>query len=215
MRSIILHIETEPLPVSELLLDAPEFRAASNIKDPAKIIEDIEKKKQKYIAEAQFNEATAKICAMAFTDYESGVQQVASIYGGDFPDIKTEEDLLKFAKEKIQFAIETVTFRGTKFVYPFIARRAAVYGLNLFQRLYCDYHPGKLLEEKHRDLAKIWACGGLSHPETLKEVASVLKIHTALSNVPYYQMVKSNIEEANAFLLNTLDVIEEIHERLR
>jgi hypothetical protein len=215
MRSIILHIETEPLPVSELLANAPEFKAASNIKDPAKIIEDIEKKKQKYVAEAQFNEATAKICAVAFTDYESGVQQVASIYGGDFPDIKTEEDLLKFVKEKIKFAVETVTFRGARFVYPFLARRAAVYGLNLFNRLYCDYHPGRLLEEYHRDLAKIWACGGLSHPETLKEVASVLKIHTALSNVPYYQMVKNNVEEANTFLLNTLDVIEEIHERLR
>lgn len=214
MRSIILHIETEPLPVSELLLDAPEFRAASNIKDPAKIIEDIEKKKQKYIAEAQFNEATAKICAVAFTDYESGVQQVASIYGGDFSDIKTEEDLLKLAKEKIEFAVETVTFRGAKFVYPFLARRAAVYGLNLFNRLYLDYHQGKLNEERHRDLAKIWACGGLSHPETLKEVAKVLKIHAALSNVPYYQMVKNNVEEANTFLLNTLDVIEEIHERL-
>jgi DNA polymerase elongation subunit (family B) len=215
MRSIILHIETEPLPVSELLLDAPEFKAASNIKDPAKIVEDIEKKKQKYISEAQFNEATAKICAVAFTDYESGVQKVASVYGGDFPDIKNEEDLLKLVKEKIQFAVETVTFRGVKFVYPFLARRAAVYGLNLFGRLYCEYHPGKLLEEHHRDLAKIWACGGLSHPETLKEVASILKIHTALSNVPYYQMVKNNIEEANTYLLNTLDVIEEIRERLR
>lgn len=222
MSKYILHIETEPMPIAEILVNAPEFKAASNIKDPAKIIEDIEKKKQKYVDEAQFNESASKVCAAAITNYDTGEQKIISIYGGDYENISTEEDILNKLVEifKSAFEVETITFRGFKFVYPFLARRAAVYGINMFKLFYNEYYPGKLDEDRHIDLAKIWACGSISHPESIKEVAGVLKLHMSLSNVPYYKLVKINEEnkideeEANAFLLNTLDVLEEIAGRI-
>jgi len=217
-KTYIIHIETEPLSLGALLAGAPEFKAAANLKDPVKIAEDIEKKKNKYIAEAQFNEAASTVCAVGLTELESGKQSVISLYGGD-NHVHSEQELFSCLLDKLKcddgLWADTISFRGEKHMYPFLARRGAIHSLPFFSVFYWTAMAGRLKEPMHFDMARVWACGSMSHPESLDELVSLLKVHYVSSTVPYYKLAKENPEEATAYLLNTLDTLEEIYGRVK
>jgi DNA polymerase elongation subunit (family B) len=205
MKTYLLHIETATLSMEELVMKAPAFKAAANLKDAVKITEDIEKKKAKYFEEAAYNEATGYICLAALM-HEGAVEVIHA-------ESKDQEHVLLQRLHKLFSDTENkiVTFRGTKFVYPFIARRAAIYeDMNFFYRLF--YGTGKLREDLFLDLAKIWSCGGLSHPESLKEVTDVLGIDFQPSNVPVYKL--SSLGEKETYAHNTLDAMLEVYRKL-
>jgi len=205
-KQYILHIETAPLPMEQLITAAPTFRAAANIKDPKKIEEDIEKRKNKYFEEAAYNAATAKICALAWMDIsDMKVQSVNSEF---------EEDLLPELFDmltKPEYA-HTYTFRGLKFVYPFICRRALTLGINFF-----DVFFGEKGHRLHFDIAQIWACGSSSHPESLEEITKVLSINYMDNPQPYYKLRAADAHNATNHageqLTSTINAIDAIRRR--
>lgn len=207
MNKVLLHIETAPLPIGELVIKAPVFKAASNLKDAAKITEDIEKKKNKYFEEAAYSENTGRLCAVAFRKYEDNtLTTVLTPYNA------SERNMIEILRELFS-SEEVITFRGVRFVYPFIARRSAAYdGLSLFNTdcLYDRNYIGKI-NPKHTDLAQIWACGGLSHPETLKEITDVLGTAYNFPNQPIHKMLleEENKEQVNEYLFEYLDALED------
>ena len=220
-KTYIIHIETQPLTLTELLAKAPEFKAASNLKDPAKIAEDIEKKKNKYISEAQFNDNTCEVCAVGLTNLETGTQRIVGLYGGDAL-VEDEHDIFEWLHDNLKSNedpndpwADTITFRGEKFIYPLLARKGARYGFSFFSAFYSPAATGRLKDSNHFDIAKRWACGSLSHPENLQEVARMLSIHHVISNVPYYKLAQENSDEAEAYFLNTLDALEEIYNTIK
>ena len=212
MQEILLHIETEPLELAELLANAPEFKAAANLKDPAKIAEDIQKKKDKYISEAQYNESSARICLAAIR--VEGKERMRSLHESVTEDgVASEEDLLFWLYSQLE-AAGTVSFRGNKFVYPFICRRALRYGLNFFHYFYSADENYRLKYFKHKDIAQIWSCGSISHPESLDEIASVLGLPKVDQALPFYKMVAVDANAAFGNVSKTLDLMDEIYVRL-
>ena len=211
MKKILLHIETAPLPIGELVIKAPTFKAASNLKDAAKITEDIEKKKNKYFEEAAYSENTGRICAIAFKrPDEDLITFMTSLKASEEEMIKTLRELFKTS--------QVITFRGVKFTYPFIARRSAAYeGLSLFNTdyLYDPNYTGRV-NSKHIDLAQIWACGGLSHPESIKEITDVLGIEYDFSNKPIHKLLLEEDGESKAlgYITTHVDALEDVFKTL-
>lgn len=209
-KQYILHIETAPKPLSELIASAPTFKAAANLKDPVKIAEDIEKKKNKYFEEAAFNEATGSICTVGLLDLSDGsIDKVTALEA-------TEEKMLQWLYTKLRGNL-TVCFRGIRFVYPFICRRAAIYGkMNFITNIFYKYYTGKIEDDQHIDIAQVWACGNIGHPETLEEITSVLQIDYTPSNVPYYKLLTDEkTEQASALLETKLKTIQSVWKKLQ
>lgn len=70
MRTLVFDIETVPQNEERLLAIAPEFKPASNLKDPQKIADSIAEKRSRYLADAALDWKTAHVvligCADAF-----------------------------------------------------------------------------------------------------------------------------------------------------
>jgi hypothetical protein len=201
----ILDIVTTPLPKETLLARAPEFKPAANLKDPAKIAEDIERKKRKYIEDAHLSEATAMIACVAIASYDNPKDS-------EIITNSSEKDLLATFKgfiEENRFE-KIITFRGIKFVYPFISRRGATHGFNFFNYL---VYPAALQStplDQHIDIAKLWSCGSISHPDTLEEITGVVGIDYHEPTIPYHELVETSESEAYAQVFNKLETISKI-----
>lgn len=211
MKEFILHIETAPLPMADLIIKAPSFKAASNLKDATKITEDIERKKNKYFEDAAYNEATGFVCATALLDTATGERELTHSFH------MSEEGMLRKLYERLTKPYaSTITFRGTKFIYPFIARRAAIYSdMNFFTNVFYKYRTAILEDETHTDLAKMWACGAISHPETIKEITDVLDIPLTQSVVPCHKLLtEERLAEAEDHLNLTLDTLMQVFTKL-
>lgn len=206
-KRIILHIETSPLPKEELVKNAPVFKAAANLKDPAKIIEDVEKKKSKYFEEARFSESSGYVCAIAYKEIDN-----RTVHYLDHTT-NTEKELIDAVRKVIEHKEGTITFRGARFVFPFIARRAAKYeGESLFTggSLYSKEHIGRL-QPQHIDLAQIWSCGGLGHTETIDEIDRTLEVDYTPPVTPVYQLIEDNRQDdAIKDMSTTLVALEKI-----
>jgi len=209
MNQYILHIETAPLSKAELVLKAPVFRAAANLKDAVKIAEDIEKKKNKYFEDAAYSEITGYVCAVGLLDIETGkIETKTSL-------TCVEETILRWLYNKLKTieGARTVTFRGCRFVYPFIARRAARYSeMNFFKDV---FHTASLGEGTHLDLARVWACGSLSHPDSLSEITDVLGVDHPRKGVVYHQALTTSPGEASSYMDSCLCALLAVYNALK
>jgi hypothetical protein len=68
MKHIVFDIETIPQDEARLLALAPEFTAATNLKDPEKIAASIAKKRADYLADAALNWKTAEVVLIGAGD---------------------------------------------------------------------------------------------------------------------------------------------------
>ena len=77
MKYVAFDIETGPLPEDELQALKPEFQAAKNLRDPAKIEADIAAKIQAWHDDAALSAITGRVVAIAYSrDDEAGPDQV-------------------------------------------------------------------------------------------------------------------------------------------
>jgi len=182
VKEYILHIETAPLPMEQLIAKAPVFKAAANLKDVQKIAEDIEKKKKKYFEEASFSEVTGYICAIAWMNISDEEVTILNIHE------HTEEDMLRqlYAVLTAEPATLVFTFRGERFMFPYISRRALKYGINFF-KLFLG-----AIAVKNMDFARLWACGNVGHPDNIQEMTSVLDIVYTPPEKPYYELLEQD-----------------------
>lgn len=212
-KTYLLHIETAPLPMEQLIAKAPVFKAAANLKDAQKIAEDIEKKKNKYFEQAACSEATGFICAVCLKDLDTGEVMILNSLAN------TEEKMLSWLYDKLSPDISTITFGGSKFTYPFISRRGARYMLPFLANLFYDgrmERPGYLNDGIHMDLAAVWACeDSLSNYATdIKELCDVLDIHHVTPTQPYYKVLMESEEQANLQLNETMTTLLAVHAKL-
>lgn len=59
--TVIFDIETSGFPAADLLKNAPEFKAAGNLKDPIKIAQSIQDKRDAYLADAALSAITGRV----------------------------------------------------------------------------------------------------------------------------------------------------------
>lgn len=201
----IIDIVTEPLPREVLLARAPEFKAGANLKDPVKIAEDIDRKKKKYLEDAHLSEATAVVLAIAIADYDNPVD--AEILTNETEGMLLKDFKAFLDKDKTG---KIITFRGLKFVYPFLCRRGAANGLNFFRELAYPAAFQNSPLDYHIDIARIWACGSISHPDTLEEIANVLGIEYQEPQVPYHELIQTSEKEAFVQIFKRLEVMGKI-----
>lgn len=120
--NIIFDIETIPQDQKRLLALAPEFRANSNLKDPAKIKADIAEKRRRYLADAALDWKTAQIVLV-------GVQYIGGKYKAN---IAPEKVLIA---STLDYIAESETFIGGHnvkgFDLPMLINRARVHGLKI------------------------------------------------------------------------------------
>jgi len=208
MSTYILHIETAPLPMEQLIKKAPEFKASAVLKDPVKIADDIEKKKKKYFEEARFHEATSYVCAYALWDTEQGAPSIAE--GDAAPE--DEKRLLSYLYGKFSAGVgaSVVTFGGSKYELPYICRRAAQYGEMDFFHLFYDGWTGEA-KKRHMDLAQKWACEGY-FPDTIKEITDVIGVNYTVSDTPYYQLA---VEDQTTRLVDEIETLYAVYSLLK
>lgn len=124
MKTLIFDIETIPQNEERLLALAPDFKAAVNLKDPAKIAASIEQKKADYLSDAALNWKTAEVVLIGVGD---DIEFNSMI--GD------EKDLLREFMALIHSALCDGCKAGghnvKNFDLPMIVNRARVHGLNI------------------------------------------------------------------------------------
>lgn len=203
MTKYIMDIETEPYDESILLAGAPEFRAAGNLKDPAKIIEDIAKKEAKYLEDAALSALTASICAIGL--WEVGKDKPVCYLGNEkdfFPEV---------CKLLADPSCHTITFGGSYFDYPFLCRRALLYGFNLFGVF---FNETGYMNSYHSDISRTWDCGRKEYT-SLKEIARHLGVGDKEgSGEFFYKTLREDKVQAEKYLVNDLTLTKKIAEKL-
>ena len=125
MKHIVFDIETIPQDEAQLLALAPEFTAAANLKDPAKIEAAIAKKRADYLADAALNWKTAEVVLISAGD-DTEIQS----FIGD-----PEKDLIGRFLELLGKALgDGVAVGGHNvkgFDLPMLVNRARVHGLKV------------------------------------------------------------------------------------
>ena len=125
MKHIVFDIETIPQDEARLLALAPEFTAAANLKDPAKIEAAIAKKRADYLADAALNWKTAEVVLIGAGDDA----EIQSLTAG------TEKELignfLSLLGDALADGVAAGGHNVKGFDLPMLVNRARVHGLKI------------------------------------------------------------------------------------
>jgi hypothetical protein len=212
MKTYILDIETAPLAQNEILRFAPEFKADSRLKDPAKIAEDLKTKQEKFISNAALNPLVSKVCAVGLLDVqapENTPTDAVIAYGDDEQAL-----LLKVAKLVEEKPLRLITFNGIAFDLPFICRRGLLYGLNLFPYFFRPDGGAKIGDGVHVDIAAVWDCRRKDYI-SLRELSRFLGVGDKQSDGPlFHEMLKTDTRAAEAYLMNDLHLTKAVAKKM-
>ena len=212
MDIILFDIETKPYPEEKIAEELADIQAASNLKDPIKIAEDIRKKREKFVEDSALHAMRAEICAIGYRRYRVGYGKTERVE--DMLVVEDEEALIKKLPSIFSNTVEkTISFNGHNFDIPFICRRALKYGINLFPYFFNDL--GRVSAGKHIDLAQIWDCSKKDYI-SLRRIAKHLAIgEKPETSVLFYQLLEvGKREEALEYLKNDLDLTEKFAQKL-
>lgn len=147
---VIFDVETSSLPLDQLGDFRPEFKAASNLRDPDKIRASILEKEQAWKSELALSAVTGRVLCVGiltedrttfYTDSEE-----ASILASTWIEIK----------DAIRSGCEVVGFCCKTFDLPFLVRRSWAHKISIPP----DVIQGRFFNPGIIDVAERWACGG-------------------------------------------------------
>lgn len=205
MRTIIVDIETGPLPEAELAQFMPTEWALGNIKDPAKIAAAVEAKKKAWLADAALDPLTGRVLAIGCL--ESG--EFAVHYDDN------EAALLKAFWAHVQ---ETVTglqrligFNCNAFDLPFLVRRSWKHGVAIPAGL----RDGRYWSREVVDLREVWQLGDRQAAGSLDTIAKHLGVGAKSgSGADFAALWATDRDKAVAYLRNDLELSALIARRL-
>lgn len=211
MKRVYFDIETIPLPREYLETVMPEFEPPANYKDPQKIAEKLEEKKEKWIDSASLNPLYSQI---ATSGYQSP---------GEFIDLQTIEDndkelvkyFLDLCKQGYEGKIQIIGWNILDFDVPYIIRRGWKYGfdtsrIKLFRNRYWP--------EYFIDLRHIWSLGQYQCPGNLGEVAQYLGYDGKNGDGAEFHKLFNGTEDdrllALAYAINDVKITHDVGEHL-
>lgn len=139
--------ETEPLPADELALVMPDFKPAKNLKDPAKIAEDISKKKEDWLDDAALSPLTARVLAIGVIAHGEFRYFTGN---GDERHMLIEWE--EFVRTRLDEHYKFVGFNSNSFDVPMLCKRALRHQVKPMVRF--DWNP--MRSEEFLDLKLIW-----------------------------------------------------------
>lgn len=169
MITLVMDIETLPLPQELLLASAPEFTAARNLKDPAKIEASIAEKRAKYLEDAALSALTARIAIAGFAVVDIETRSIEEQFAFDIGAL-TEQATVINAIEVIRKYDLVTGYNIKHFDLSFLCQRAMLLGIDCAGIRQC-YHGRWSWHERFVDLAEVWSCGERDIPslETLSK----------------------------------------------
>lgn len=203
---IIIDLETQPRPESELLALMPEFEAPGNYKDPVAIAKAVEAKRQAWLERAALSAETGCIVAVGY------------ITLGMFCDNITDEatmlrslwSTIESAKDK---GYQIIGFNIAGFDIPYAIRRSWILGVPVPRGIY----KGRYLNgDVFIDLMEVWCCGNREDRISLKRLAQLLGVGTKNedNSKDFGKLLLNNRAEAIKHLENDLRLTEAIADRL-
>ena len=196
--------ETSPLDLEELESLAPSFEAAANLKDPAKILANIEEKKQKWIDDAALSAQSGKVLCIAIS--ENGNRGVID---GDEPAILAEFwSHLDSMKTECAGAALFIGFNSNSFDVPFFVRRSWILGVPVPGWV----RRGRYLNDCFVDLLAEWRMGDReAKTGGLNALSKCFKVGEKNgSGKLFYKLWNEDREAALAYALQDIALTEAI-----
>lgn len=203
---IIFDIETGPLSDEELKEAMPEFKAASNVKDPAKIQAQIDEKRQAWIESAALNPESGKVLAIGYKFSDSPHEIV----------ISGETSMLNDLWALWISAWSTYTWAGHNimgFDFPFLIRRSWILGVHV------PKSAAEMTQFRHphvEDTMQIWSLGSKEDRISLDRLGKLLKVGQKNgSGKDFAKVLEQDPKKAEEYLLNDLQLTEKVYLRLK
>jgi DNA polymerase elongation subunit (family B) len=201
-------IETAPLPEETLRAQMPSFKAAANLKDPAKIEADIEEKKAKYIAQAALSPMSGRVIAVGIRHSHDGTQL---IHGEDEADVLRKT--CRVLNDCIGERIRCVGFNIHGFDLPFLRFRAMVHGFKT--PLWTTYNGRSYWSSHFRDLLPELVMGRYFAGFNLNAVCKSIGLPGKTGDGAFfYEQYKADKQKALDYLENDLKATEALGKRM-
>lgn len=203
-------IETAPLPLAELEAMMPEFEAAKNLKDPAKIAADIEDKKQSFIADAALRATTGRIIAFAYC-YDD--KEPAVVTGNEDLIIA---DMMDVFGNIVSQNGSAYSFNGHGFDIPFICQRSAINNRPALRNLLAKRIKGRTYpHETQIDVMKEWTCGQDFRGHGLDAVAKALGLPGKTgSGKDFAKLLETDKDAAIKYAAQDVNLVRQIANKM-
>jgi len=155
---MIIALDIETIGNPECVGFLPEVKAKANLKDPAKIAEDIAEKKAAQLEELALDPLTGRVCCYA-TVGKQGADVAEYAAAIDFVTDDSERSLIQEIMSVLAVKdVRIVTWNGTGFDLPFIYKRALVLGVDPghFGAPPLSAWTKRYNTDRHYDLMQIW-----------------------------------------------------------
>lgn len=206
-------IETAPCPEAHLFM--PSFEPAKNLRDPDKIMADIESKRDAWIEKLALSPLTGCIVAIG---YSTGSNPVTIL---DFKSSNLKvDDLLKTEGVIIERFFDAIRWDNTRLVgfnsnhfdLPFLFRRAFKHGIKVPSTIWDrNYRLGT----QHIDLMDLWSFSSQDRI-SLNNLAKFLGIQGKTgSGKHFYELMIADYQQAREYLQRDVEIVREIETRTK
>ncbi len=200
--SIVWDIESASVSEAELAAIMPQFEAAANLKDPAKIAANLESKRQAWIEDAALDPLTGRVLCIGllqanrFTVLEN----------------QNEAELLKeFWLQHVFPGGKMIGFNTNLFDWPFVVKRGYKYGIRPPEWI----RKGRYWSDDFVDLRELWQMGDRQAHGSLDSIARHLGVGQKTGNGKEFgKLWETDRQTALAYLQNDLALTQAIAIRM-
>lgn len=201
----IFDIETGAASPEVLQRVRPEFKAARNLKDPAKIAADIADKEADWLERAALDASTGVVLAIGIG---SGLASVRIFEGEEKAIIS---DFWCWLHDRIAAGEEVAGFNIYGFDLPMLVRRSWILGIPAPRII----RKGRYWHENLVDVMEVWTCGNRDQKISLDNLSKALGIGEKTgSGKDFAALLKENRLEAIAYLKQDIALTRKCCERL-
>ncbi len=161
---IIFDIETGSYSEETLFAIMPEFSAAANVKDPAKIAAQIAEKQAEFISGAALSATTSRVLAIGFKVEDGDTQILTNDSDDDEGEIEILESFIGFVGTIKPYQLVGHNVKG--FDIPYIIRRCWLHGISVPVFAWTKKYSDTVI-----DTYEVWSAGQWQAKGKLNEIA--------------------------------------------
>ena len=206
MTTTFLDIETASLPPDQLAKVKPEFTAAKNLKDPAKIAADIAEKEQAWLDRAALDAVSGQVLCIGTL---GGPKDFFPLHSSN--EVTTLTLGWQWLEQTLAAGNQVVGFCIFHFDLPFLIRRSYIHNV----RVPGAIRRGRYWADGLIDIADIWACGNRDQTISLDRLAKVLGVPAKLgSGADFAGLWQTDREAALAYLKRDCEIVRDVYQRM-
>lgn len=208
MKRLIFDIETQALPIEQILHLTPEFTAARNLKDPEKISADVAAKRVAWLDECALRAETCRVLCVGMI-----IEDTFACGEGD--EAMMIGRLWKILDEQLMVGNEVVGFNCLGFDFPVLIRRSHILGVRVPTTIRRRHRGRAYWHEGIRDLMEEWTCGNREQRISLDNLAKALGVGAKNgSGKDFAALYAAEREKALEYLRNDCELIKLCAERM-